>query len=156
MLKIYLKTMVKNLIIFDLDGTLADVNHRRKFLEQSKPDWDAFYAHMADDVPNENIVALYKSLWKQDQYEVLIVTGRHERFRALTMNWFKKYDIPYSKILMRGDKDFRPDHEVKQDMLNLLLADGKKILFTVDDRQQVVDMWRRNGITCLQCDYGDF
>ena len=57
---------------------------------------------------------------------------------------------------MRADNDQRPDSEVKQDILNSLKAQGKKILFTVDDRQSVVDMWRANGITCLQCQKGDY
>ena len=57
---------------------------------------------------------------------------------------------------MRGDKDSRPDSEVKQDILKQLKDEGKEILFVVDDRQSVVDMWRTSGITCLQCKKGDY
>ena len=57
---------------------------------------------------------------------------------------------------MREDKDSRPDSEVKQDILRRLQGQCKKILFVVDDRQSVVDMWRANGVTCLQCKKGDY
>ena len=57
---------------------------------------------------------------------------------------------------MRPEGDYRPDYQVKQEMLNSLKAEGFEVLFTVDDRKQVVDMWRRNGITCLQCAEGNF
>ena len=50
---------------------------------------------------------------------------------------------------MRKAKDNRQDSMVKQDILDALKAEGKDIIFAVDDRQQVVDMWRGNGITCL-------
>jgi hypothetical protein len=51
-----------------------------------------------------------------------------------------------------------PDWEVKQDMLHEILKtlDKENILFTVDDRQKVVDMWRANGLTCLQVAEGNF
>ncbi|HBQ36070.1 MAG TPA: hypothetical protein DD729_04415 [Rhodobacteraceae bacterium] len=62
----------------------------------------------------------------------------------------------FSRIYMRADKDPRRDDIVKQEMPDRLLATGKQIAFDVDDCQQVVDMWRRNGITCLQCDAGNF
>jgi hypothetical protein len=43
-------------------------------------------------------------------------------------------------------------------MLNEILktVDKSNILYAVDDRQRVVDMWRSNGITCLQVAEGNF
>ena len=143
-------------VLFDIDGTLADIRHRRGYLDGERPDWHRFNEAMGDDTPNIPIVALYKTLWASGDYKIEIVTGRNERFRAVTENWFVWNEIPFSSITMRPDKDFRPDNELKQDILDGLLAKGHKIAFVVDDRQQVVDMWRRNGITCLQCDVGDF
>lgn len=144
------------IILFDLDGTLADIEHRRSFLESPSPDWKSFNQHMGDDTPNKPIVDLYKTLWKSEEYEIIILTGRNEEFRKVTEKWLTWNEIPFEKLLMRADEDFRPDYIIKEEMLNDLISQGKSILFTVDDRQQVVDMWRRNGITCLQCDYGDF
>ncbi len=143
-------------ILFDIDGTLANIEHRRGHVAKDKPDWKSFNAEMGGDTPNAPIVALYKSIWDTDSYELILVTGRNERSRSLTEQWLAWNEIPFDQMLMRPDNDFRADHIIKEEILNRLLAAGKAIEFVVDDRQQVVDMWRRNGITCLQCDVGDF
>ncbi|MBV1934915.1 MAG: hypothetical protein KUG59_09500 [Parvibaculaceae bacterium] len=63
---------------------------------------------------------------------------------------------PLLQNFMRPDNDSRADHIIKEEILDKLLAQGAEIEFAVDDRNQVVNMWRRRGITCLQCDYGNF
>lgn len=146
----------KQTALFDIDGTLADIEHRRAYLAKSPPDWKAFNDEMGDDTPNVSVVSLYRSLWHADCYDLILVTGRNERSRALTEQWLAWNEIPFSRLLMRADHDSRPDHVIKEELLDLLLGEGRDIAFTVDDRQQVVDMWRRRGITCLQCDVGDF
>lgn len=59
----------------------------------------------------------------------------------------KRFDFD---VRMRHLNDHRPDDVVKEEMLQQLRAEGKDILFVIDDRQKVVDMWRRNGLICLQ------
>jgi len=143
-------------VIFDIDGTLANIEHRRGYLVGARPNWTRFNAAMGDDTPNGPIVSLYKTLWDSGTYRLEIVTGRNERFRTLTEHWFTWNEIPFHRITMRADNDHRADHIIKQEILQKFLAEGHVIDFTVDDRQQVVDMWRRHGITCLQCDVGNF
>lgn len=143
-------------VLFDIDGTLADIEHRRPFLDRDPPDWRSFNDEMGGDTPNAAVVALYKTLWASPDYELVLVSGRSETSRALTEQWLAWNEIPFGRLLMRPAKDSRADHIVKEEILDQLLAEGRTILFTVDDRQQVVDMWRRRGITCLQCDVGDF
>lgn len=148
--------VIKKTIFFDIDGTLADIEHRRKYLNQNRPDWRRFNAAMGDDKPNNDVVNLYHSLLKSGDYDIIIVTGRSEKFRPVTETWFAWHEIPFSRILMRADGDNRPDHIIKEEILDALIAEGREIAFTVDDRNQVVDMWRRRGITCFQCAPGNF
>ena len=143
-------------VIFDIDGTLADIEHRCRFLDGTRPDWRRFNAAMGDDTPNLPIVNLYKVLWTSGAYDLQIVTGRNEAFRKVTETWLTWNEIPFNRVLMRADKDQRPDNIIKDDILAQLRAEGRDIAFAVDDRQQVVDMWRANGVACLQCDVGDF
>lgn len=147
---------MKNVILFDIDGTLANITHRRPFVEQNKPDWKAFNSLLGEDVPNVPIVDLYKTLWNTKRYELILVSGRSEDQREITEQWLFWNEIPFSKLLLRPSKDFRPDVEIKKEILDQLRIGNRKILFAVDDRQSVVDMWRENGVTCLQCDVGDF
>ena len=143
-------------IIFDIDGTLADLNGRENFLHNGKKDWESFNANMDKDLPNTPVVELYRTLYNSKQYELILVSGRQERFRKVTETWLTWHQIPFDTLLMRANTDFRHDCEVKQDILKTLQAQGKEILLAVDDRQSVVDMWRANGITCLQCTKGDY
>ena len=138
------------------DGTLADIEHRRVFLQGDRPDWARFNAAMGEDTPNRPIVDLYQTLWASGAYDLQIVTGRNEAFRKVTETWLTWNEIPFTRVLMRADKDNRPDNIIKGEFLEQLRAEGRDIAFAVDDRQQVVDMWRANGVTCLQCDVGDF
>ncbi len=143
-------------VLFDIDGTLADIEHRRHYVEGDTQNWTAFFDEMGTDTVNAPVVDLYNVLWAHPDYECIVLSGRPANFRALTETWFTWNEIPFSRIEMRGAKDNRRDDLVKQEILDRLLAEGKEIAFVVDDRQQVVDMWRANGITCFQCDVGDF
>lgn len=143
-------------VIFDIDGTLADIAHRRPFLDGDKPNWTRFNAAMGEDFPNTPIVDLYRALWNSGIYDLQIVTGRNEAFRKVTETWLTWNEIPFNRVLMRADKDNRPDNIIKKEILDKLRGEGRDIAFSVDDRQQVVDMWRENGVTCLQCDVGNF
>jgi hypothetical protein len=147
---------MKKVVIFDIDGTLADIRHRRPLLNNQKPNWQAFNAAMGDDLPNRPIVDLYRTLWDSDKYNLVLVSGRSDDHRYITEQWLTWNLIPFSTLLMRKSGDFRPDVDIKQELLNKIRTEIGEILFTVDDRQAVVDMWRRNGITCLQCDIGNF
>ena len=143
-------------VIFDIDGTLADIEHRRHYVRAAKPNWKAFNAAMGEDTVIPAVADLYRTLWNSGAYDLQLVTGRNEAFRKVTETWLTWNDLPFNRLSMRADKDYRPDHLVKEEILERFLSEGRTMLFAVDDRQQVVDMWRRRGITCLQCDVGDF
>lgn len=143
-------------VLFDIDGTLADINHRRHHVEGRKKNWRLFNESMGDDVPNQPVVDLYRALWANPGFELILVTGRNERFRDITGQWLTWNEIPFKRLIMRPDNDSRPDHIIKKNILRQLQDEGKTIHFVVDDRQQVVNMWRANSIVCLQCDKGNF
>lgn len=147
---------MKKAVIFDIDGTLADISHRRPYLMGERPDWRKFNDEMGADLPNIPVVELYKTLWDSGKYDLILTSGRYEASRKLTENWLFWNNIPFSKIYMRKNGDTRADFIIKQEFLTDIENVGAEILFAVDDRQQVVDMWRRNGIVCLQCDEGKF
>ena len=142
--------------LFDIDGTLALIDHRRPFVTGERPNWNKFNKLMGDDTPNHPVVSLYKTLWESNKYQLILVSGRGEEYRKITETWLTWNSIPFEKLLMRPRNDFRSDVEIKQEILNQLRGEGQEISFVVDDRNSVVDMWRQNGITCLQCAEGNF
>ena len=64
--------------------------------------------------------------------------------------------LVFDALYMRSDSDYRPDHEVKSQMLDKMRKEGFNPTMAFDDRQQVVDMWREKGLTVAQVDKGDF
>jgi hypothetical protein len=134
-------------IIVDIDGTIADNMHRQSILEAEPKNWDAFFSECHLDLPIEPVVEIVQILDKY--HSILIVTGRSDKYRELTTLWLKKYEIPFEELYMRKDGDFRPDHEIKEEILHIIRQSYNPFL-AIDDRQSVVDMWRRNGLICLQ------
>lgn len=134
-------------IIVDIDGTIADNMHRQSVLEAEPKNWDAFFMECHLDLPIEPIVEIVQILEKH--HTVLIVTGRSEKYRELTKLWLQKHKIIYDELYMRPENDYRPDHEIKEEIL-LKIRETYDPILAIDDRQQVVDMWRRNGLICLQ------
>lgn len=146
--------MAKPIIIFDLDGTLADCEHRKKYLLQKPKNWKAFFAEAEQDQPIEPMRVLNRVLADSGKFEIYICTGRHDGMRGQTEAWLKKHNVVWDVLLMRREKDFRQDFTVKKEMLAGLPAE--RILFVVDDRNQAVEMWRAEGLFCLQCADGDY
>lgn len=142
-------------VLFDIDGTLADCEHRRHHVTGKHKDFDAFYAAMAADTPNEPIVQMC-NLYYANRWHVVLCTGRPESYRKITEDWLHNKGVMYHGLMMRPDeRRFDPDYLVKQDMLGKIL-ETRAVHFAVDDRTQVVNMWRENGVTCLQVAEGNF
>lgn len=125
-----------------------------------KPDWRSFYESCSEDLPNKPIIKIMKCMYGMDYYDndedVHIWSGRCESVRGKTELWLMKQYIYYNELKMRPVGDSTPDNELKEKWLDEALARGKKVEMVFDDRQKVVDMWRRRGITCLQVEEGDF
>lgn len=143
-------------IIVDLDGTLANIEHRRHFVTDGNKDWKSFNKSIPMDVPNQWCLDLVDK-FSTDHF-ILLVTGREgdPEIREATIEWVQQNDIPYEELFMRGWKDYRSDSIIKREIYKTKIEPWYDVQFCVDDRQQVVDMWREEGLICLQCDKGDF
>lgn len=142
-------------IIIDLDGTLCDVEHRRHFVLEKPKNWIKFYAGLVNDTVNKPVAALYH-MAKRSKYHVIFVSGRPAQYRKETEIWLKKHGFDFTLLLMRSFNDKRDDTIVKEEIYDKYIAPYFKVVFTVDDRDRVVKMWRDKGIPCFQVAYGDF
>ena len=144
--------MRKNIIIADLDGTISLVEHRRHFVEGKDKDWQAFYKACIDDEPNEAVIVLLRGM--RADHIINIFSGREDSVRIETETWLDNNSVPYNSLIMRPTGDYTPDDRLKRHWLAGLPKD--QILFVLDDRQKVVDMWRDEGLSCFQVNKGDF
>ncbi len=145
------------LAIFDLDGTLALIEHRLHFIATRPKRWDSFFRACVDDAPNPPVIELARTLALDAGWEVWIWSGRSDVVRRETEAWLATHlglDLP---MRMRRDGDHQADVELKESwLLALPLEDRARLRFIVDDRASVVAMWRSHGVTCLQCAPGEF
>ncbi len=143
--------------IFDLDGTLANIDHRRHFITNGNTDWDKFYKACIEDSPNKYVVYLFKEI-QAFGHTMVICSGRSDIVRTETEVWLRSNCLYYTKLLMRKEGDFTPDEELKRCWLhnNLNCNIGKDIAGVFDDRDKVVKMWRDEGLTCFQVDNDKF
>jgi hypothetical protein len=135
-------------IICDIDGTLALLGDRDKYNPTTGEDMLNYpIAHILSVYDNQTVMPV----------DLLLVTGREETYRQHTENWLHKNGIThYSHLYMRPKNDFRKDFVVKKEIYEAHIKPKYDVLFVLEDRDQVVKMWREIGLTCLQVAYGDF
>ena len=145
-------------IIFDVDGTLMDIETRRKWLEGPTPNWTKFMdpKEMETDTPNQHVMEVAECMHDAG-HEIVIVSARNERHREVTEHQLKQnFGEFWSHMFLRPDDSFEPDNQFKQRVLKELISADWKPDMVFDDRDQVVEMWRANGIPCFQVAKGDF
>ena len=130
--------------IFDLDGTLANCSHRQHFVRDGNHDWTGFFEAAVNDTINEGVHQWMRSLYHSGQTEVVIVTGRPDKYSVLVEDWLTRHEVRYHHIFSRRNNDRRDDVLVKKDIVKLMPMEN--IWFAVDDRPSVIRMWRSLGI----------
>lgn len=133
--------------IVDIDGVIADVRHRLRFLEGATRDWDGFFAAAVEDVPLEpgraQIVAALS-----EGCRLAYLTGRPERCRRSTQTWLRDHRFPDGPLHMRGDHDRRPARIYKIDTLRGLAREAA-IDRVIDDDPAVVRAMREAGFRVI-------
>ena len=168
---------MKKTVIFDLDGTLANIDVRRdKSLKpDGKLDWEIFAdpnSILNWDTPNEPVIKMAQ-MFKADGFKIVIFSGRNDRGFFATEEWLDKNKVPFDLLVMRPDKfkenswpiadgnpatkemRFMPDEILKKAMLDTFV-DIDDVFLVVDDRDKVVKMWRDLGLNTFQVAPGDF
>lgn len=134
-------------VIFDIDGTLALRGDRGPF------DWK----RVGEDLPNGPVVRLAQWIQQNPYWITIYMSGRDGICREQTEMWLDAQGLYPDLLLMRNIGDNRKDSIVKEELYRTHVEPFWTVKFVVDDRDQVVRMWREElGLTCLQVAYGDF
>lgn len=134
-------------IIVDVDGTLAHMVDRGPY------DWDKVCQDEVD-TGIQRIVSCVDTLDKE--LHVIIMTGRDGVCEKETRKWLAENDIEYDRLLIRPAGNSEKDSIIKERLYRENIAGKFNVLFVLDDRDQVVKMWRRLGLKCLQVAEGNF
>lgn len=142
--------------LIDLDGTLANIDHRLKYVSDSyKKDWKSFFNKMTEDSVNVWCSSIVNGLFNTG-YQIFMVSGRPDDYMNQTKEWLGHNHIDYHKLFMRRRGDYRSDEIVKEIILDFEILPRGIPLVAIDDRASIVKLWRSRGITCLDCSGKDF
>jgi hypothetical protein len=131
--------------LVDVDGTLALMQGRGPY------EWH----RVGEDAPNPPVVELVRSL-RAAGNAIVVVSGRDGVARRATQAWLARHEIPHDALLMRAERDNRRDSIVKREIFDRVIRRRWQVRGVLDDRDQVVRMWRDLGLTCAQVAPGDF
>jgi FMN phosphatase YigB (HAD superfamily) len=143
---------VKPVVVFDIDGTLADTSHRLHHLYPFegmgvKKDWGSFFAAAKDDPPIQSTININNLYSSSPNIKVIaLLTGRPDNTREDTETWLNKYNVKYDILIMRSSSDRRPDHIVKKELLLGFLefhkytTDNVEAIF--EDRAHIAEEWK--------------
>jgi hypothetical protein len=132
-------------VMIDLDGTFA-LHVARGPYEMEKCETDAV---------NPSVYSCVED-WKRNGIKIILLSGRNEDFRPHTERWLVANKIEYDHLFMRASEDNRPDYVVKYELFNEHVRHNYTVRLALDDRNQVVQVWRQTGLPTWQVNDGNF
>jgi predicted kinase len=135
------------IVLVDIDGTVAKMNGR------SPHEYDK----VITDLPNQDIVDLVRALHYDSGLPIVYMSGRPDSCRYATEEWvYENVRVMFENLFMRKTGDYRKDDVVKLELFNQHIRGKYNVAYVLDDRNRVVEMWRKLGLTCLQVAEGNF
>jgi predicted kinase len=133
-----------NCYLVDVDGTLA--------LNTSRPPFA--WERVGEDSLNPAVAELVRQISKN--HAIVVLSGRSEVCRDLTLAWLDQHQIPHTELFMRPKDDQRPDDILKADLYAIYIQDRYNVLGVIDDRPKVCRMWRSLGLSVFQVGNPDY
>jgi predicted kinase len=135
-------------IICDIDGTLAHMRNRGPY------DWKKVGNDKVDEAVCEVLLDAFRSSGGCTQ--IILLSGRDGSCREETEKWLEENGVIYDTLYMRSAGDQRRDSIVKAELFDEHIRGKSNVIYVLDDRDQVVRMWRNMGLKVFQVEYGDF
>lgn len=132
-------------IVIDMDSTMCFNTTKRPWFG------DGAAEGMINDVPNTGMCDIVRQL--QEQYLVVVATGRDTTQAEVTKQWLAKQGINVDEFYFRTNKDYRKGVVVKKEQIEAIL-EKYDIVAIFDDCEPIVDMYREMGLTVLQPNKG--
>lgn len=160
-----LEKMKTQAIIVDIDGTISNYQHRKHYIGSilrerhdcyESAQWDNFNKACVDDKPITEVISILKWARNASNTKIILMTGRNDKYRGETIAWLARHNVKYDRLLMRRYGDTRSDVDVKIELYNQRVAPNHHVLFVLEDRDKVVEMWRELGLRCLQVAKGEY
>ncbi|WP_433544687.1 AAA family ATPase [Streptomyces sp. CA-294286] len=133
-------------VMCDIDGTLALTGDRGPY----------DFTRCGLDVLNPSVRDALCAFRQAHGDVLVLLSGRGEEFREQTEEWLARHDVPYDELWMRPARDQRRDDVVKAELFDAHVRRRYAVRVSLDDRDRVVELWRRMGLPTWQVNYGRF
>ena len=140
--------MKPNIILFDVDNTLADMSHRVHYLSREDIDWDEFESQAVFDSP------ILPTIWTAQAYkhagcQVWIWTGRSDKIEDITKAWLRNYKVPVDQLIMRPYGEEMPTSELKVRWLKEVVPQDR-VICAYDDDPKVIERLKQQKLQVMQ------
>lgn len=139
------------IVVCDIDGTIANIDHRLHHVQKEPKDWKSFFSEMDKDTVREDVKQMLTD-FAEAGHDIVFVSARPEDYREVTEKWLMD-NLGYNFVLMRPKGDKRPDTMVKADIYKKYLA-HYNIKTVIDDRPSVIRMWRELNLPVIDVGKG--
>jgi hypothetical protein len=129
---------------------------RRRYASGERESQPVRLAQGHEDIPNLAVVIASQALAAHPSVSSIIISGREERARDITVRWLCSAGVPFDLLLMRPDGDSRSEETVKEELYRRCVEPNYSVIGILDDRDRVVQMWRRLGLARFQVAEGSF
>jgi len=146
-------SIMKKIVICDIDGTIANNDHRQHYLE-GKKDWEGFFSELINDEPIFPIINKVIEEYNTGK-EIVFLTGRPERYRNVTTEWLKRYFDFEIKLLMRKNKDHKNKLIIKREIFELNF-NVKDIFLIFENDKELIAMWEDIGANIFDVNESDY
>ena len=137
----------KNIVICDIDGTIANNDHRQHLLKNFK-DWDKFFSQLHLDKPIYEIIDKVIGLNNKGK-KIIFITGRPEKYREQTLKWLKNFFNFNFCLIMRSDDDLRSKVLIKEELFKLHFQQNE-VFIVFENDQDLINLWKKLDLNVFQ------
>lgn len=128
-----------SVILVDVDDTVMDVSHRLHYIESptGKKDWESFFSEeeVKKDKVKSKVVEKIKEVQKERGLPVVVLTGRPEYLREITVKQLKDAGLEFTDLIMKPiEKRFEKDISFKPSVLK-----EYEPVVVFDDKESVLE-----------------
>ena len=134
---------MKDIILCDIDGTVANNDHRQHYLQGNK-DWEGFFSDLSNDVPIYPVINLVNEESIKGK-KIIFLTGRPERYREPTQKWLERYFNFSLQILMRPNENKKNKLIAKEEIFSTNFSKNE-ISYVIDNDKELLNMWKAMGL----------
>lgn len=144
---------MKNIIIFDLDGTVIDSSHRTPNKPDGTLDLQGYFKKRnRENIFKDTLLPLAREMRRLYAEGNYIIVSTSRSIDDADLDFMKAHKLPYNKFFSRNPSDNQGDASLKlnklRSFLNLRQFKNKPCIM-FDDAIPVIKAMREAGIVCL-------